>query len=106
MDVEKINKKMGKMNIRVNDKEADEVLSKHKAKDTFTKDQLTITYKTLTDMLKRKKGNEKWVTVDELLEQAKKPKDGVDSMEMLMAILEKLEGDSKLSTENGKIFMT
>ena len=97
---------MDKMNIRENDKEADKVLSKHKAKGTFTKDQLTMTYKILTDMLKRKKGNEKWVTVEELLEQAKKPKDGVDSMETLVAILEKLEGDSKLSTENGKIFMT
>jgi hypothetical protein len=48
---------MGKMNIRENDKEADYVLSKHKAKEPFTKEQLTMAYKTLTDMLKKKKGN-------------------------------------------------
>lgn len=81
---------MGKMNIRENDREADEVLNKHKAKNTYTKDQMTMTYKTLTDMLKRKKGNEKWVLVDDLLEQAKKSRDGVDNMETLVAILEKL----------------
>jgi hypothetical protein len=65
-----------------------------------------MAYKTLTDMLKKKKGNEKWVSIEELLEQAKKPKDKVESMETLMAILEKLESDNKLSTENGKIFLT
>lgn len=33
-------------------------------------------------------------------------KDGVNSMEMLMEILEELEKDNKMSIENGKIFLT
>jgi hypothetical protein len=70
-----------------NERQVNEVLQKHVAKNKFSQDQVTITYKVLSDMLKRKKGNEKWVLVDELLEQVRKAKDKVEDIETLNAIL-------------------
>lgn len=84
---EEITRKIEKMNLLANERQVNEVLQKHVAKNKFSQDQVTITYKVLSDMLKRKKGNEKWVLVDELLEQVRKAKDKVEDIETLNAIL-------------------
>ncbi len=52
---------------------------------TFTLNQKTMTYKTMSDLLRRKKGNEKQLLVDELYEGVKTV---VGSKERLDAILE------------------
>ncbi len=84
---EEITRKIEKMNLLANERQVNEVLQKHVAKNKFSQDQMTVTYKVLSDMLKRKKGNEKWVLVDELLEQMKKAKEKVEDIETLNAIL-------------------
>ena len=90
------------MSFRENDKQVDEVLKNHVVKEIeFTKDQKTLVYKRYTDLLKKKKGNERWVLFSDLYEEVHNV---IPSKEVLQAILANLEENGKLAMENGKIF--
>jgi hypothetical protein len=83
------------MNLRETERQADEVLKNHvSTKAEFNKDEKTIVYKNFTDLLKRKRGNEKWVMFDDLYRELKGT---IKSKEKLQVILEDLEQNGKLA---------